>query len=158
MSSVFKPGPFRPPPYQPTTCPTAPYNAPQNPNYATYAQRNPNFPLNTGSNFSQIIGGQMSNTIFENINAANQAIKATGSKTTPYVMFKSNQERIAYLQAQVQAQSRVQAMNYGTMTCRPPKYDSPTCCQVCNSLFSIINGSGTCSCPTPPADCPTTSS
>ena len=140
MSSVFKPGPFRTPPYQPTNCPTSPYNAPQNPNYATNAQRNPNFPLNTGSDFSQIIRGQMSNTIFENINSSNQAIKATGTTTAPYVMFKSNQERIAYLQAQVQAQSRVQAMNYGTATARPPAFDAPTVCQVCNSLFSIING------------------
>ncbi len=151
MSSLFNPGPFKkPPPYQPTTCPAAPYNAPQNPNYATYAQRNPNFPLNSGSNFSQIINGQMSNTIFENINSSNQAIKATGTTTAPYVMFKSNQERIAYLQAQVQAQSRVQAMIYGTAISNPPTFDAPTTCQVCNSVFSIINGT-CCDCSVPPS-------
>ena len=125
--------------FQPLNCPAPPYNAPQNPNFATYAQRNPNFPLNTGSNFSQIIQGAANNTIFTNINNTNQAIKDTGTLTQPYQMFKSNQERIAYLQAQVQAQSRAMAMNYGTATGNPPSFSSPTSCQVCNSLFSIIN-------------------
>ncbi len=146
---MFRQGPFSTPPYQPTGCPAPPYNSPQNPNYATNAQRNPVFPLNSGSNFSQIIRGRTNNTIFENINQANQAIKASGSTTQPYVMFKSNQERIAYLQAQIQAGSRVQAMNYGTVTGNPPQFSTPTCCQVCNSLFAIINGAPECSCPTP---------
>jgi hypothetical protein len=135
-----------PPPYQPTLCPAPPYNAPQNPNFATNAQRNPNFPLQTGSNFSQIIQGRASNAIFTNVNNQNQAIKATGTTTQPYQMFKSNQERIAYIQAQVQAQSRAMAMNYGTATGNPPAYAAPTSCQVCNSLFSIINGGPCCSC------------
>ena len=132
--------------FQPLNCPAPPYNSAQNPNFATYAQRNPNFPLNKGSNFSQIIQGAANNTIFTNVNNANQAIKNTGTLTQPYQMFKSNQERIAYLQAQVQAQSRAMAMNYGTATGNPPQFPSPTSCQVCNSLFSIINGGPCCSC------------
>jgi hypothetical protein len=151
MSSVFKQGPFRNPPYQPTTCPAPPYNAPQNTNYATNAQRNPSFPLNTGSDFNQIIRGQMNNTIFQNINQKNQAIKDANTATgavQPYLMFKSNQERIAYLQAQVQAQSRVQAMNYGTATGNPPAFQTPTTCQICNSVFSIINNGPCCDCST----------
>ncbi len=132
------------PPYQPTSCPAPPYNAPQNSNYATNAQRDPNFPLNSGSNFSQTIRGRMNNTIFQNINTTNQAIKDTGSTTLPYMMFKSNQDRIAYLQAQIQAGSRIQAMNYGTLIGNPPEFSTPSTCQLCNSLFSIINGTGPC--------------
>lgn len=133
-----------PPPYLPLDCPAPPYNAPQNPNFATNAQRYPSFPFNTGSNFSQLISSQASNAIFTNVNNANQAIKATGTKTQPYVMFKSNQERILYMQAQIQAQSRQMAMTYGTETGNLPAFATPTRCQVCNNLFSIINDGPTC--------------
>jgi hypothetical protein len=127
-----------PPPYQPQLCPAPPYNAPSNPNFSTYAQRNPNFPLNTGSNYSQVVSNNANNTIYEHINQKNAAIKAANS-TQPYVMFKSQQERIAYTQAQIAAQSRQQAMRF-----MPPAFPTPTQCQVCNGLFNIINNQPHC--------------
>jgi hypothetical protein len=127
-----------PPPYQTDLCPAPPYNAPQNPNFPTYAQRNPNFPLNSGSNHSQIVSNNANNSYYNHINQQNAAIKASGSNQ-PYVMFKTQQERIMYTQAQMVAQSRQQAMKYGT-----PEFATPTECQVCTNLFNIINNNPSC--------------
>lgn len=120
-------------------CPQAPYNSIVNPNYATNAQRDPNFPLNEGSNQSQIAYNNAANSYFEYINSTNTAIKATGTKTQPYVMFKTDRERLMYINGQNNAQSRVQAINAGTTIGRPPAYPTPTTSQLCNNVFSIIN-------------------
>lgn len=120
-------------------CPQAPYNSIVNPNYATNAQRDPNFPLNEGSDMSQITYSNAANSYFENINAKNKAIKATGSTTQPYVMFKTDRERLMYITGQMNAQSRIQAINAGTAIGKPPAYSTPTNSQLCNNVFSIIN-------------------
>lgn len=58
---------------------------------------NPNWPLNTGANHSQVQTNQQAKTIFTNINAR----KENGT-LFPSIgpTFKSNHERILYLQAQ----------------------------------------------------------
>lgn len=133
------PTPLPPPPYQPTSCVAAPYNTIQNPNYATNAQSNINFPLNTGSNHSQVVSNIANTVLFNNINDTNKAIKATGSTTQSYMMFKSDQDRLKYIQAQSVAQTRVMAMNGGAAVGYPAAAATPTVGQICNNVFSIIN-------------------
>jgi hypothetical protein len=132
-----------PPPYQSQICPAPPYNSIQNPNFATYAQTNPNFPLNSGSNHSQIVSSNTNNSYFNYINTKNAQIKNSGS-TQPFVLFKTDRERIMYLQAQMTAQTRQKAMVAGTEVLNPPQFPAPTPCQVCNNVFSIINGGPIC--------------
>ncbi len=132
------PTPLPPPPFQPLGCVAAPYNSIQNPNYATNAQSNINFPLNTGSNHSQVVSNIANTVLFNNINDTNKAIKASGS-TQPYMMFKSDQDRLKYIQAQSVAQTRVMAMTGGAAVGRPAAASAPTTSQVCNNVFSIIN-------------------
>jgi hypothetical protein len=127
------------PPFQPQICPAAPYNSLINPNFATYAQLSPNFPLNTGSNHSQVVSNTGNNTYFNHINAQNAAIKASGS-TQPYVMFKTQQERMMYIQGQMAAQTRKMAMVTGAQVGNPAANPVPTANQVCDNVFSIING------------------
>ena len=132
-----------PPPYQPQICPAPPYNSIQNPNFATYAQTNPNFPLNSGSNHSQVVSNNTNNSYFNYINVQNAQIKNSGS-TQPYVLFKTERERMMYLQGQTTAQTRQKAMVGGSEVLHPAQFASPTACQVCNNVFSIINGGPTC--------------
>ncbi len=132
------PTPLPPPPYQPTSCPAAPVNTIQNPNYATNAQSNVNFVLNQGSNHSQIVNNMANTVLYNNINTVNSAIKASGSGQ-PYMTFKSEQDRIRYIQAQSAARSRAIAMNQGAAVGNPAAAATPTASQICTNVFSIIN-------------------
>jgi hypothetical protein len=78
-------------------------------------------------------------TYFNHINAQNAAIKASGS-TQPYVMFKTQQERMMYIQGQMAAQTRKMAMVAGSQVGNPAANQVPTANQVCDNVFSIING------------------
>lgn len=90
---------------------TFPYNVPYTGQDATLRQNwfqsqanptapfttNPNWPLNTGSNHSQIYTNQENKTIFNSINKLKEqgGLFGTGQPT-----FSSNQEKIKYIQAQ----------------------------------------------------------
>ena len=127
-------------PYSANLCPAPPYNAVQNVNFATNAQRAPNFPYNSGSNHSQLTGNTAANTIFTNINSENQAIVDSGLNV-PYKLFRSEQERIAYLQGQMAAQTRAIAVSRAPI---PPVFSTPTACQLCTNVFAIINKTANC--------------
>lgn len=134
------PTPLPPPPYQQVSCPAAPVNTIQNPNYATNAQSNVNFVLNQGSNHSQIVNNMSNTVLYNNVNTVNSAIKTSGS-TQPYMMFKSDQDRIRYLQAQSASSSRAIAMNNGAAIGQPAAFPAPTSSQLSINLFNnIING------------------
>ena len=122
-------------PYSPVLCPAPPYNAVQNINFATNAQRDPNFPYNSGSNHSQLTGNTNSNMIYNFINQVNQGLVTSGS-TQPYRLFRYEQERIAYLQGQMAAQTRSIAVTQAPV---PPAFPTPTAQQLCTSVFAIIN-------------------
>jgi hypothetical protein len=125
-------------PYSPVYCPAPPYNATQNVNFATNAQRAPNFPYNRGSNQSQIVGQAHATTIYNYINKANQELVSSGS-TQPYKLFKTEQERIAYLQGQMAAQTRAIALTTPPPIVAPPAFPTPTAQQLCTNVFAIIN-------------------
>jgi hypothetical protein len=121
--------------YSTNLCPAPPYNAVQNVNFATNAQRAPNFPYNRGSNQSQLTGNANANTIYTNINMENQAIVDSGSNK-PFKLFRSEQERIAYLQGQMAAQTRAIAVTQAPI---PPAFPTPTADELCTNVFAIIN-------------------
>lgn len=126
---------YPPPPYDMNSPPAPPYNSQQNPNYATFAQRYPTFPLDTSSNQAQVTNLLASNTIFNSINSINSTIKSSGSTTMPYVLFKSERERIQYLQGQATAQRKALAMTTGV-----PAFSTPTAESYTQTVFGIING------------------
>ncbi len=113
-----------------------PYNNSDNANFTTFAQRSPNFPYNTGSNHSQIVSNNSSNTVYNHINAVNTQIKNSGGGV-PYIMFKSDQERIKYLQGQMAAQTRALALTNPSLP--SPAFPTPTASDLCTNVFSIIN-------------------
>jgi hypothetical protein len=126
---------FPPPPYDMQDPAAPPYNSQQNPNYATFAQRYPVFPLDSSSNQSQVASLLASNTLFNSINAINSTIKSSGSTTMPYVLFKTERERIQYLQGQATSQRKALAMSTGT-----PAFSTPTASSFTTTVFGIING------------------
>lgn len=98
------------PPYYEQECVAPPYNATNftsanGPVFSTivsYAQNSPNFPWNTGSNAQQIYRSQQNVSYFNNINQQTQAIKTLNgaSGTRPYPQFKTQAERLMYIQGQ----------------------------------------------------------
>lgn len=107
-----------------TAPPDAPYNSPHNTNYAvyqvlptnpytgatnpTYTQYNslpnnkpftlnPQYPLNQGSNASQLVNIQEAKVVFNNVNTTRLY---NGASPTAPVTFKSDRERMLYIQAQ----------------------------------------------------------
>ena len=98
------------PPYGQTVCPAPPYNAT---NFTSaslstfntlqqYARDAPNYPWNTGSNAQQIYRSRQNIVYFNTLNQQTQAIKtANGSiGTIPYPQFKTQAERLMYIQGQ----------------------------------------------------------
>jgi hypothetical protein len=123
-----------PPPFQPQVCPAPPYNSEQNPNFGQYASTQPQFPLHSGSNASQLFRSNANNTLYNSINSQNAQIKALNGTTNniPYRFFKSDQERIMYLQGQMNAQTRSKAAY--------PNQPTPAGVP-CTSLYSSVNNS-----------------
>lgn len=85
--------------------PTAPYTGAANPTYAQYSQfpnnnafsLNPQYPVPQGSNASQVVTNTAGKTVFNNLNVVNQVQQGTNQ---PIIRFKSDQERMLYLQGQ----------------------------------------------------------
>ena len=94
-------------------CPMPSYNSVLNPNFSTFSNQ-PQFPLNQGSNASQVhqniqalsyfvgLNNQVSNTVTQN--------KANGTRA-PYLTFKSQGERILYMQGQAIAAAKAPTTN-----------------------------------------------
>lgn len=128
------------PPYNSQICPVPPYNAtnftsanaPVFSTIVSYANNSPNFPWNTGSNAQQIYRSQQNVTYFNNINQQAQAIKtANGSfGTIPYPQFKTQAERLMYIQGQSLTAARNQ------ITGRNPSSPAGV---PCSTIYGIIN-------------------
>ena len=94
-------------------CPMPPYNSVLNPNFSTFSNQ-PQFPLNQGSHARQVqqniqalsyfvgLNNQVSNTVAQN--------KANGT-SAPYLTFKSQGERILYMQGQAIAAAKAPTTN-----------------------------------------------
>ena len=100
-----------PPPYGQRVCPAPPYNAtnftPANSvefsTLVNYANNSPNYPWNTGSNAQQIYRSRQNISYFTGINQQTQAIKTENvltNNTIPYPQFKTQAERLMYIQGQ----------------------------------------------------------
>jgi hypothetical protein len=89
-------------------CPMPPYNSPQNPNYSTFANQ-PQFPLDAGSNTKQVQQNVAALGYFTALNQRVNAVVTTnfnsGTKL-PYPTFKSQGERIFYIQGQMIANAK----------------------------------------------------
>lgn len=108
------------------SCPMPPYNSVLNPNFSTFSNQ-PQFPLNQGSNARQVqqniqalsyfvgLNNQVSNTVAQN--------NANGTRA-PYVTFKSQGERILYMQGQAIAAAKAPTTN--------PKI-------ACSTIYNYIN-------------------
>jgi len=98
-------------PEERNSCPVAPYNSPFNPNFSTFANQ-PQFPLDQGSNAKQV---QQNTAAFSYFNGLNQQVSdmVTVNSKAPYPTFKSQGERLLYLQGQTIAAAKSRAS--GTM-------------------------------------------
>jgi hypothetical protein len=104
---------YPPPPYGSYDDPQPPYNA-QNftsenaPIYSTlisYANNSPNYPWATGSNAQQIYRSNQNISYFNGINQQTQAIRTLNNSAAPafrvpYPQFKTQAERLMYIQGQ----------------------------------------------------------
>jgi len=98
-------------------CPMPPYNSPQNPNFSTFANQ-PQFPLNVGANAQQVQQNVAALGYFTGINQqVNAVVNANynNGTTLPYPTFKSQGERILYMQGQTVAAAK--AIASGQMSC-----------------------------------------
>ena len=100
-----------------TSCLQPPYNSPLNPNYSTFATL-PQFPLNAGSNAQQIQQAQANVTYFNYINqqASDSVNLSSTTNPIPFPVFKSESQRIAYLQGQTITAARMNA-SQGQVAC-----------------------------------------
>ena len=130
-----------PPPYQSQIRIAPPYNAtnftPANaPEYSTlvrYANTSPNYPWNTGSNAQQIYKNQQNVTYFNTLNQQTQAVRSlnnTLNSYIPYPTFKTDKERLMYIQGQSATASRNQ------MTGNNPSVPAGV---PCSTIYGIIN-------------------
>ena len=132
-----------PPPYGQRECPAPPYNAT---NFTTanistfstlqqYAQDAPNYPWNTGSNAQQIYRSKQNIIYFNTLNQQTQAIKSANvaggpSYQMPYPQFKTQAERLMYIQGQSLTAARNQ------ITGRNPSGPMGV---PCSTIYGIIN-------------------
>jgi hypothetical protein len=103
-----------------TSCPMPPYNSPSNPNFATFSNQ-PQFPLDSGSNAQQLQGNGAALSYFTGLNQ--QVLDAVNAPTNvPYPTFRSQGERILYLQGQTAAAAKAMASQ-----------------TVCSNIYDYIN-------------------
>ena len=137
MSLPFQ-GPNTPENNQP--CPLPPYNATNftraNPiifsTLVSNAKNQPQYPLPVGSYASQIFRNNQNITYFNSLNRQTQAIKSTNVGTPvniPYPQFRSEAERIMYLQGQTMTAARNQ------ITGQNPSAPAGV---PCSSIYGII--------------------
>jgi len=97
--------------------PAPPYNSPLNPNFSTFAAQ-PQFPLDTGSNAQQQQQNVASLSYFAALNQQVSTIVAQNTATLnniPYPTFKSEGDRLLYLQGEMVAAAKANAS--GVMNC-----------------------------------------
>lgn len=129
-----------PPPFQTNICPAPPYNATNftaanSVEYSTlvnYAKTQPQYPWNTGSNAQQIYRSKQNITYFNTLNQQTQAIKSINGSigTIPYPQFKTQAERLMYIQGQALTAARNQ------MTGQNPSGPAGV---PCSTIYGIIN-------------------
>jgi hypothetical protein len=129
-----------PPPYGQRECPAPPYNATNftEANSSTlvtlqqYARDAPNYPWDTGSNAQQIYRSKQNIIYFNTLNQQTQAIKAANglTGTQPYPQFKTQAERLMY----IQGQSLTAARNQITTQNPSAPMGVP-----CSTIYGIIN-------------------
>jgi hypothetical protein len=133
---------FPSPPYSDTICVAPPYNAtnftPANaPVYSTlvsYAKNAPNYPWNTGTDAQQIFRSQQNVTYFNNMNLQTQSIRTQNNSlgpafNIPYPQFKTQAERIMYIQGQALTAAR------NIMTGQNPSAPAGV---PCSTIYEII--------------------
>jgi hypothetical protein len=130
---------MQPPPYGERETPGPPYNAtnftPANAVvYSTlvnYAKTSPNYPWATGSNAQQIYRSNQNITYFNALNQQTQAIKTQNGATgnIPYPQFKSQTERLMYVQGQTLTAAR------NKMTGQNPSAPAGV---PCSTIYGII--------------------
>ena len=127
----------QPPPFQTQINATPPYNATNftqaNPielsTLVSYANTQPQYPWDTGSNAQQIYRSKQNISYFNGINQQTQAIKATGS-SQPYPQFKTQTERLMYIQGMTLTAARNQ------ITGQNPSAPAGV---PCSTIYQIIN-------------------
>lgn len=104
--------PLPQPPYNERTCPGPPYNATNftsGPIYSTlqsYARNSPNYPWGTGINAQEIYRSQQNTIVLTSLNQQTIDVKNTNNRlitlgsagNVPYPQFKSQAERLSYVQ------------------------------------------------------------
>ena len=132
-----------PPPFQSQICPAPPFNAT---NFTqanstilstlqTYANDSPSYPWATGSNAQQIYLTKQNVSYFTTLNQQTAAVR-NGNKsmgifgTQPYPVFKTDRERMMYIQGQALTASRNQ------ITGRNPSGPAGV---PCSTIYQIIN-------------------
>lgn len=134
---------YPPPPYASYNNPLPPYNdqnfTPANPQaYSTlisYANNSPNYPWATGSNAQQIYRSAQNISYFNNINQQTQAIRTLNgplgtAARVPYPQFKTQAERLMYIQGQQLTASR------NIFTGQNPSAPAGV---PCSTIYGIIN-------------------
>jgi len=102
------------------SCPAPPYNSSLNPNFTTFANQ-PQFPLDTGSNAQQLQGQNNALSYFMGMNQ--RVLDVVNSPANiPYPTFRSQGERILYLQGQTAAAAKGMATQ-----------------MVCSTIYDYIN-------------------
>jgi hypothetical protein len=129
-----------PPPFQSQTCPAPPYNAtnftPANSvefsTLVSYANNSPNYPWATGSNAQQIYRSRQNISYFTHMNQQTQNIKNSNglSGSVPYPQFKTQTERLMYIQGQTLTAARNQ------LTGRNPSGPAGV---PCSTIYGIIH-------------------
>lgn len=126
-----------PPPFQTQVCPAPPYNAtnftPANPvefnTLVSYANNSPNYPWATGSNAQQIYRSKQDISYFNGLNQQTIGVKNSGT-TQPYPVFKTDRERMMYIQGRVFTSARNQ------ITGNNPSAPAGV---PCSTIYQIIN-------------------
>lgn len=140
-----------PPPYSDTTCIAPPYNAT---NFTqanstilntlkSYANNSPNYPWDTGSDAQQIYRSRQNIVYFNTLNQQTAAVRAANGNqgyaagvqtgNIPYPRFKSDAERLMYIQGQALTSARnlISRQNPSVPMGVP-----------CSTIYGIINNVG----------------
>jgi len=128
------------PPYGQRECPAPPYNATnftaansiEFTTLQSYAKNSPNYPLDKGSNAQQIYRSKQNVSYFNGINQQTQAIRTANGLTgnQPYPQFKTQGERLMYIQGQSLTAARNQ------ITGENPSGPAGV---PCSTIYEIIN-------------------
>lgn len=131
---------FPPPPYGQRKCPAPPYNATnftsanavEFSTLITYAKTSPNYPWNTGTDADILYRNNQNVSYFNTLNQKIQDIKTLNGATgnIPYPQFKSQAERIMYIQglASTAARNKITGQNPSGPAGVP-----------CSTIYDIIN-------------------